>query len=108
MMEQQDLTCERAISVDTACATATLQSKGKLAGSHKDCNLSRQRTATAECLKMVLQKKLEVVAVKVSNLDSESATTQKKIETSSKTHAEAEAGLPKHPGETRDDVEMGT
>lgn len=65
-------------------------------------DLSRQRTATAKSLITVLYKEFELVTAIVSDLQSENATLQKKLETFSKSHAETEAELDKDLGGTDD------
>lgn len=49
---------------------------------------------------------LKGVTAKISNLDSENALLRKKVETSSKTSAEAKADLVRNLGETRNDLGM--
>lgn len=47
----------------------------------KDWGSSRQRTTIAESALTALQKEVEVVAAKVSNLEAENATLKKVLET---------------------------
>lgn len=61
--------------------------------------------ATAKSAVMFIHKELERVMSKAIDLESESATLRKGIETSSKTHPEAKAGLAKDPGDTHDVLE---
>lgn len=67
MEEQLDLACEKAISVEAASAEATVRFKGELARLQRECNLSRQRMATAGIVVTILHKGLEVVTGKISN-----------------------------------------
>lgn len=96
MEEQLDLAREKVISTKAANEAAAVQSKGKLACLQRACNSSRQRIFKNPGT--VLHKEIEMVMAKVSDLELENRTLQKKFETSLKTHLEAKVGLAEDPG----------
>lgn len=95
-------------SIHAASAEDAVQSKGEFASLQEECYLSRQRTASVESVVTIQHQEYKVLATKVSFLGSENTAQQKKVETSSKTHAGIKGRARRDPGEMCYELEKTT